>query len=146
MSGSPTIRLAQPGDAQRIAAHRYPDLPEASEAAQLYAAWLPGAMGRGIYLGWLTERDGEVVAGAGLTLLEWGPTKDDPQPWRGRVVNVWTHPAHRRRGLAHQLVGAALAEAEARGIHTVSLGATEMSRPLYEALGFRSYGAEMLRR
>ena len=146
MSGLPTIRPAQPGDAHSVACHRYPDLAASSEAAQLYTAWLPGAMGRGIYLGWLAERGGEVVAGAGLTPLEWGPTKDDLQPWRGRIVNVWTHPEWRRRGLARQLVGAALAEAEARGIRTISLGATEMSRPLYGALGFCDYGAEMLRR
>ncbi|MDO4262627.1 MAG: GNAT family N-acetyltransferase [Deinococcus sp.] len=86
------------------------------------------------------------MGGAGLTLLDWGLTRDDPQPWRGRVVNVWTHPAQRRQGVARQLVTHALAAAAARGVRVLSLGTTPAGRPLYEALGFEEASAEMVRR
>lgn len=140
------IRPLTPADALAASQHRYPDLPADHPAVAAYAAWLPGALERGLYLGWVAEQGGSVVAGAGLMLLEWRPPKDDPAPLRGRVVNVWTHPDWRRRGLARKLVTQALDAAEAQGIRVVSLSATEMSRPLYESLGFEAYPAEMLRR
>ncbi|RTR29873.1 GNAT family N-acetyltransferase [Deinococcus radiophilus] len=140
------VRRASPADARVIAAHRLPELPLDDADVLAYADWLPGAMRRGLYLGWVAEAEGAVVAGAGLTLLEWGPTRGDPQPWRGRVVNVWTHPDWRRQGAARQLVGLALQAAGERGIRVVGLAATDLSRPLYASLGFEPCGAELLRR
>ncbi|MPY66729.1 GNAT family N-acetyltransferase [Deinococcus sp. SDU3-2] len=99
-----------------------------------------------MYLGFLAEHGGRVVAGAGLTLLEWGPTRGDPQPWRGRIVNVWTDPDFRRRGLARELVTCCMEVARERGVTHLSLGTTEAGRALYEALGFRTSGTEMVRR
>jgi GNAT superfamily N-acetyltransferase len=53
--------------------------------------------------------------------------------WLGMVL---THPDYRRRGLARQLVEAALAVADSRGIGCVKLDATDQGRPLYQQLGF----------
>ena len=133
-------------DVTTISQHRYPDLDAHDPALEIYATWLVGAIERGRYLGWLIKRDGAVIAGAGLVLVEWWPTQSDPQPWRARIVNVWTHPQQRRQGLARQLVQQALAEADARSIKVVSLSASEMGHPLYTSLGFEPYTAEMLRR
>ncbi|WP_221089555.1 GNAT family N-acetyltransferase [Deinococcus aquaedulcis] len=126
-----------------IAAHRYPQDADRAERAP-YAAWVAGAMGRGLYLGFVLEQEGAVVAGAGLTLLEWGPSRHDPQPWRARLVNVWTHPDWRRQGHARALVQACLGAAQARGITRISLGTSEMGRRLYGSLGFTDRGGEML--
>lgn len=141
-----TIRAATPLDAAAIAAHRYPDEADAAERPA-YATWVAGAIRRGLYAGFLAldENQGaeQVVAGAGLTLLEWGPSRGDPQPWRGRVVNVWTHPAWRRRGLAQGLVTRCLAAARQRGVTRVNLGTSDPARGLYERLGFHASAAEM---
>lgn len=139
------IRPATSADAPTIAHHRYPDEEDAAERP-IYAAWLESALERGLYVGFLVSTDGgEVIAGAGLTLLEWGPARGDPQPYRARVVNVWTRPDFRRRGLARELAGLCLKTARERGISHVSLGTSEMARPLYESLGFRASKAEMVR-
>jgi len=138
------IRPTAPADAEVIAFHRYPGDTDAGERP-LYAAWVATALQRGTYLGFLTVTDGgEVVSGAGLALLEWGPTRGDPQPWRARVVNVWTHPDWRRRGLARELVTHCLDAARAQGITRLSLGTSELGRALYEALGFRPSETEMV--
>lgn len=63
-----------------------------------------------------------------------------------KVVNVYTEPEWRRRGLSKQLLEALLHDCEQRGIREFNLGATEEARSLYETLGFRSYGVEMTRR
>ncbi|WP_244940418.1 GNAT family N-acetyltransferase [Deinococcus ficus] len=129
-----------------IARHRYPELDADHEAGTAYAAWVTRAMDQDLYLGWVAESAGEVVGGAGLMLLEWGPTRNDPSPWRGRIVNVYTAPAVRRQGIARLLLAHALQEARQRGLHTLSLGTTEQARGLYEQAGFRPSGSELVRR
>ena len=54
--------------------------------------------------------------------------------WIGMVL---TQPRFRRRGLARRLLAHALDQADARGIETVKLDATEQGQPLYEKFGFR---------
>ncbi|GGS31579.1 GNAT family N-acetyltransferase [Deinococcus knuensis] len=136
------MRPVTPADAATVAAHRYPDEQDAPERP-VYAAWVAGAIRDGLYLGFLLEGGGEVIAGAGVTLLHWGPTRGDPQPWRARVVNVWTHPDWRRAGHARTLVTACLDALRECGITRVSLGSSDMARPLYAALGFAASTHEM---
>ncbi|PNY80243.1 GNAT family N-acetyltransferase [Deinococcus koreensis] len=140
------IRAATPADAECIALQRYPDEADAA-ARPAYAAWVAGAIQRGLYAGFLAldgDRGAEqIVAGAGLTLLEWGPSRGDPQPWRARIVNVWTHPDWRRRGLAQGLVTRCLDSARQRGVGRVSLGTSAQARGLYGRLGFQASAAEM---
>ena len=140
---SVTVRPAVAADAEVIARQRYPEPTDAPERPA-YADWVGGAMQRGSYLGLLAETGEEVVAGVGLVLLDWGPSRGSRNPIRARLVNVWTHPEHRRQGLARRLVKTLLAEARARQIGLVSLGTTEMGQSLYESLGFKAYPHEML--
>lgn len=55
-------------------------LPPSAPALDTYAAWVAEAITREVYLGWLAEQEGVILAGVGLPLLEWGPTHDDPIP------------------------------------------------------------------
>jgi GNAT superfamily N-acetyltransferase len=103
-----------------------------------------GSLERGNYLGWLFDRGGRTVAGAGLTLLDWGPTERNPSPCRARVVNVFTSPPWRRQGLAKLLVARCLETARSRGIKQVGLSARGDVRVLYEAFGFRPARQEMV--
>jgi len=58
----------------------------------------------------------------------------DQLAWIGMVL---THTRYQRRGFATRLVEQALKSADARGIRSVKLDATEQGRPVYERLGFR---------
>ena len=69
-----------------------------------------------------------------LTVL---PTADHPTGLRAHLMNVYTAPAFRRRGIARMLVTALMDAARQRGATEVSLDATEAGRPLYRTLGFR---------
>ena len=135
------VRAATPDDAHLITGHRYAG--ETGEHLAAYEAWLPGAFASGVYLGWLAEEDGRVIGGAGLTLLHWGPGRDDPQPVRGRVSNVFVEPEYRRQGVARLLMGVMLAEARARGLGMLNLGTSAEGRELYTSLGFRASDTEM---
>jgi GNAT superfamily N-acetyltransferase len=61
------------------------------------------------------------------------------------VGDVFVAPAHRRRGVATELMAAAECEAAARGHARISLGhsiASDAARRLYEGLGYRNAGLE----
>ncbi len=57
------------------------------------------------------------------------------------LVMVATDPERRGGGLARRLCHAALADARDRGLRTSTLQATRLGQPVYERLGYRSYGA-----
>ena len=139
------IRIATTADAAVIAHHRVAMFRDMgmladADAAALEAAartYLTQALSGGEYVGWVTEADGHVVAGGGVVIR---PLL--PRPGRAsggnevEVLNVYTEPAHRRRGLARRLMQEILAWCHGRGITRVTLHASDDGRPLYESLGF----------
>ena len=52
------------------------------------------------------------------------------------IVNVYTEPAHRHRGLARRLMRIMLDWCAQRGVPQVVLHASDGGRPLYQSLGF----------
>lgn len=140
-------RLAAATDAPLITRHRRRMFVDAGRRddqilqlmADAHEPWVASAIEQGHYIGWLTEDDGKVIAGAGLLLLEWPPHPLDPRSThRGYLLNVYVEPEYRRRRLASNLIELALAEARRRGIRVVALHSTEEARRLYQANGFRT--------
>jgi GNAT superfamily N-acetyltransferase len=135
------LRTAEPGDAATIARHRYPG--EMGEHLGVYASWLPGVMSDKRYLGWLAEHGGQVVGGVGLLMLDWQPTRIEPDPLRGRVVNVFVEAEFRRQGVADRLMKVLLDEERSRRLGVLNLGSSPEGRSLYASLGFQASQTEM---
>ncbi len=146
-----SLRVATAADAAAIGGHRaamFRDMgsvadDETAEAlARAAADYLAGSLADGTYAGWLAvDAAGLVVGGAGVQLR---PIVPRPRPGGGvltgpqaLLLNVYTVPAWRGRGVAAALVGRALEWAEARGCSSVVLHASDAGRALYERLGFR---------
>lgn len=85
--------------------------------------------GDGLYL-YGVEEDGELASG--LVTFDHG---DDCSVWL-----VATRERSRGRGLAGALMSQAMADARERGRTTSTLQATDLGRPVYERLGYRSLG------
>lgn len=99
--------------------------------------WLAELMAAGEYCGWLIENNNEVVAGGGIHLRELPPGPGCLKVGRwGHIVNVYTAPDHRRRGLARMLMDEILRWCEVNVLDLVTLTASDEGRPLYESLGF----------
>jgi GNAT superfamily N-acetyltransferase len=149
------IRRATPADVEVIARHRaamFRDMGSAGEELidDLISATrqrLEEAMPRGEYLGWLASLQGQpesIVAGAGVQLRRVlpfpRPRLDGPvELARGRqaiVLNVYTEPPWRRRGLARRLMLEVLSWARTEALDSLVLHAAPEGRSLYEALGF----------
>ena len=136
------MRAATSSDAAIISRHRYPDEPELRPT---YTAWLETAIPRAVYLGWLLEHEGSVVAGAGMIILESGPGWNNPNPLAARIANVFVEPDFRRQGFARKLVERCLEEARTRNITHLNLSSTDTARDLYESLGFTAAKNQMVR-
>ncbi|MDH0865030.1 GNAT family N-acetyltransferase [Mitsuaria sp. GD03876] len=140
-----TERRASPSDAEQIAAHACYREEDAHRRAG-YAEWVRPRVGSGRYIGLLAVHEGAVIGGAGVVLLDWGPTRANPGGVMGRVANVFTAEGFRGQGIARSLVSAAMTHCEALGVREFNLGATPEGRALYRSLGFVDYPAEMRRR
>src|SRR5689334_18985486 len=105
-----SIRLATAGqsDLETIVHHRrsmFQDMGHADHEAldrmsARFLPWLRRMMEAGEYLAWFAIEDGAVVAGLGLWLMDWPPHMVASGDRRGNILNVYTEPAYRRRGLA----------------------------------------------
>jgi GNAT superfamily N-acetyltransferase len=147
------VRRATPGDALTIAGHRarmFRDMgqlpPEAFESLVVASeARLRDMLVTGEYVGWLAiSADGTVVGGAGaqrrLVLphprraLDGGVSVAEGR--HAIVLNVYTDPDWRRRGVAEEVMRHVLRWAEEERLDRLVLHASDEGRPLYERLGF----------
>lgn len=144
-----TIRTATPGDLDIILRHRrrmFEDMgyvePAALDAVVALSTTLIGnGLRDGTYRGWFAvDASGVVAAGAGVIILTFQPHARDPRTERAWVVNVFTEPEHRRKGLARTVVQAAVDWCRGAGMKYVFLHASDDGRALYEGLGFRPTG------
>jgi GNAT superfamily N-acetyltransferase len=137
-----TIREAGLDDVPHILHHRvrmFEDMGKGSSKALSASSgtFLREAMPRGRYRGWLAVTgDGRVVAGVGVTIVDWPGSPDDPAPRRGWIQNVYTEPEFRRKGVARRLMQTAIEWCGQAGFVHISLHASVYGRRLYEELGF----------
>ena len=88
--------------------------------------------------------DGEEVVGTGaVSFYQVMPTYHNPSGKKAYIMNMYTRPDYRRRGIAYRVLELLTAEAEMRQIDVVTLEATAAGRPLYEAFGFTAMRDEM---
>jgi GNAT superfamily N-acetyltransferase len=139
-------RPATRHDAATIAQHRFFNPQEDPADLASYAQWVDIRIGAGSYIGSMAEVNGEAIGGAGATLLDWGPTRGGRGPIKARIVNVYTTPSWRGRGVSRCLVEDVLARCQALGIDDFCLSHTEASKHLYTSLGFVISEVEMFRR
>lgn len=139
-------RAATPADAETITRHRHRMFVDAGRADnrtldlmdEHFRPWLISMLEAGKYLGWIATEKDQVVASAGLLLLDWPPHPLDPvSGQRGYLLNVYVEPDHRRKHIASQLIEKVLSEARNRKIRVVALHSTDAGRPLYRSNGFR---------
>jgi GNAT superfamily N-acetyltransferase len=117
---------------------RYEDETALSTMAANFRPWLQRKMEASEYLAWFAiAPDSSIAAGLGLWLMDWPPHMIGAgSRWRGNILNVYTEPAYRRRGLARALMEIALDWCKAHQVGAVILHASPEGHRLYESLGF----------
>jgi GNAT superfamily N-acetyltransferase len=153
MSVPVVLRHAVADDAELLAEHRVamfremgsiqPQLEE--PLRQTSAAYFASAIPAGEYIGWIAYPDNgnSPIAGAGVQLrsLLPRPNVEGDGLLLGRealVLNVYTVPSWRRRGVARYLTETIVDWAAEAGVVRLVLSASPAARPLYEKIGFAS--------
>jgi GNAT superfamily N-acetyltransferase len=149
-----SIRRARPEDAPIIAwqrARMFQDMGDISAATfdDFVAAsrtWTERALSSGEYLGWFTipkTQPDVIVAGAGVQLRQVPPHPCRPGKngafAKGRhaiVLNVFTEPKWRKRGVAMFLMDEIIRWARAEKLDRLVLHASAQALSLYERMGF----------
>jgi GNAT superfamily N-acetyltransferase len=138
------LRAATAADLPVIMRHRrcmFSDMGFRDEASldameATSAPFIRAGLESGCYRGWLVETADGVVAGGGVVTLGFPSSPRDPSPHRAYILNMYTEPEYRRRGLAKLVVEAMVRWCREEGFGWVSLHASDEGRSLYESLGF----------
>lgn len=147
MSTGYPLREAGPADTPVMLRHRremLTDMGRASDIAALddmlrrFDPWVRARLADGTYFAWFAEHEGAAVSGVGMWLRPRHPGLGGPQTETPYILNVYTEPSHRGRGLARQLVTLAVERARALGYTQVELHPSDQGRPIYESMGFKA--------
>ena len=88
--------------------------------------------------------DGKNFIGAGgVSYYRVMPTYHNPSGNKAYIMNMYTSPKYRRKGIAYKTLDLLVRDAKSRGVNVILLEATEMGRPLYEKYGFVKMNNEM---
>lgn len=149
----PTLRRATVDDAALITAHRHSMFTDNAFAPEdrltamdgSFEPWVRERLADDRYLGLIMEEDGAVLASAGVFFMDFPPHFLHVNPGRPYLINFYTSPAARGRGLAKQMLTACLDECRTRGYTVATLHASPFGRPIYEAYGFEQTNEMMLK-
>ena len=99
-------------------------------------AYYEKSLSDGSHIAYLVFDDTLFIGAGGVSFSQVMPTYHNPTGQNAYIMNLYTEPAYRRRGIASQTLRYLIDEAYARGITRISLDSTAMGRPLYEKFGF----------
>ena len=97
----------------------------------------------GAHVAYLAFDGDRFVSAGGVSFYRVMPTCHNPTGRKAYIMNMYTAPDHRRRGIALHMLDLLVGEAKRRGVPFISLEATAAGRPLYEKYGFRAQADEM---
>jgi GNAT superfamily N-acetyltransferase len=145
MSNGILIREATPDDIPEILRQRramyqdmdYKDPKTLAAMVVTSAAYLSEALPAGSFRAWLAVSGQRVVGGGAVLISPWPSHPNDGQCLRATILNVYTYPDHRKKGIGRQLMQTMIDWCRKEDFAFVSLHASKDGRHLYESLGFR---------
>lgn len=107
--------------------------PVLAEAIRRY---LTEKMPTGKFMVWVAEIDGQIVGTSGLVILERPPDADNLSGLEGYVLNMYTVPEWRARGIATALLKEIIGFMTSTEGRRLCLHTTQAGKPVYEKAGF----------
>jgi len=138
------VREGTPSDLDEILRQRrgmYEDMDSTDAAAldsmiSICAPYLAEALANGSFRSWLGMMHDTVVGGGAVLISPWPSHPYDGICRRATILNVYTYPKYRRKGVARALLRTMLDWCQREGFPVVFLHASTDGCPLYQSLGF----------
>lgn len=90
------------------------------------------------FIAYIAETDSNIIAAAFLVIKEVPANPAFITGKTGTILNVFTYPEYRKKGIATKLLELVIEEAKIQNLSFIELSATESGKPLYEKLGFQT--------
>lgn len=133
------LRIEFLKEVQKIETRQYSE-EELSTALREY---LSKSMINDEFVAWLAISESEIIATSGLCFFQITPGFTLIDGKIAYILNIYTLPNWRGKGIGKQVFDHILQEAIGRGYKRISLHASDDGRPIYEKFGFRLTGDEM---
>ncbi len=98
----------------------------------------------GTYYGVIAEIDGKIAATGGICFHNHPPSYGVPNGKSACLLNMYTLPDFRGKGLASKIVSALMEKARSCGCCKVYLNASDMGKSVYQKFGFTDVSNEMV--
>jgi GNAT superfamily N-acetyltransferase len=96
------------------------------------------------FINWFAMEGSYVVGTVGICFHDFPPGFDNLNATREYILNIYTVPQFRKKGIAGKIFEKLLAEAKRRKVDFISLHTTEAGKSLYEKFGFKTKQNEMI--
>ena len=96
------------------------------------------------FMAWVATDNGVIVGTSGVYFYSLPPSYKKKNGKVAYIMNMYTRPAYRGRGIAPTIFGKLISESQDRGCNKISLHATEMGKPIYLKFGFNVSNNEMI--
>ena len=125
------------------AANQLSDDTDMSEVERESYNYYQKALCDGSHIAYLVFDEERFVGAGGVSFFQVMPTYHNPSGNKAYIMNMYTNPEYRRKGIAIKTLDMLIRDAKNRGVTAISLEATDMGRPLYEKYGFIKMNDEM---
>ena len=102
------------------------------------------ALADGSYIGFIALEEGKVAGTGGICLHNHPPSYGVPNGKSACLLNMYTLPEFRKKGVAGKILAALIDSAREAGCCKVFLNASDMGKPLYQKFGFSDVANEMV--
>lgn len=106
------------------------------ELEQKLPLFFQQAMQEGAFFAFLAEVDGHAVSWGVMVLRKIPGDFNQSSYLEGDILNMYTLPDYRRKGISSRILEALLSEAKAMGVSKVALHCSKDGEPLYRKFGF----------
>ena len=125
------------------AANKLDENVDMSEVKKESRNYYLNSLENGLHTAYLVFDGNNFVGTGGISYYAVMPTFHNPTGQKAYIMNMYTRPEYRRKGIAAKTLDLLVQDAKSRGITAISLEATDMGRKLYEKYGFLDMKSEM---
>lgn len=125
------------------AANKLSDDVDMSKVEQESCGYYERALRTGEHIAYLVYDNEKFIGAGGVSFYQVMPTYHNASGKKAYLMNMYTAPEYRRKGIAYHTLDLLVKEAKAQGVTQIGLEATDMGRYLYEKYGFIKMEDEM---